>query len=88
MTGLHNLTGILDHLQGHGEFSASEKSIIVYLNVMNFKAFNQRYGFLGGNQYLKGLAEEIQSIFKEELVARTSGDQFIILANSLDEKRY
>ncbi|SDA54135.1 diguanylate cyclase (GGDEF) domain-containing protein [Butyrivibrio sp. INlla18] len=87
LTGLHNLTGVLDHLQGHGDFSASEKSIIVYLNVMNFKAFNQRYGFLGGNQYLKGLAEEIQSIFKEELVARTSGDQFIIIANSLDEKK-
>ncbi|MBO6241346.1 MAG: bifunctional diguanylate cyclase/phosphodiesterase [Butyrivibrio sp.] len=85
LTGLHNLTGILDHLQGHGEYAASEKTVIIYLNVMNFKSFNQRYGFSGGNEFLKGLANEIQSIFSDELVARTGGDQFIVLSNSIEE---
>ncbi len=85
LTGLHNLTGILDHLQGHDEYSASEKTVIIFLNVMNFKAFNQKYGFIGGNQFLKGIATEIQSIFSDELVARTGGDQFIILSNTISE---
>ena len=86
LTGLHNLNGVLSHIQGKGKHSASGSSVIIYLNVMNFKSFNQKYGFVGGNEFLKGVAKEIQTIFKNELAARTSGDQFIILADSLDEK--
>jgi len=86
LTGLHNLNGILSHIQGNGKHSAKGSSVIIYLNVMNFKAYNQKYGFAGGNEFLKGVAKEIQTIFKDELAARTSGDQFIILTNSLDEK--
>ncbi len=86
LTGLHNLNGILSHLQSHDKYAASSSSVIIYLNVMNFKSFNQRYGFVGGNEYLRGVAMEIQDIFSDELAARTSGDQFIILGKSLDEK--
>ncbi len=86
LTGLHNLNGILSHLQGHDKHSASSSSVIIYLNVMNFKSFNQKYGFVGGNEFLRGIAAEIQNIFSDELAGRTSGDQFIILAKSLDEK--
>lgn len=86
LTGLCNLNGILSHIQGHGEHSASGSSVIIYLNVMNFKSFNQRYGFEGGNEFLRGLADEIKDIFNGEIAARTGGDQFIIHAKSLDEK--
>lgn len=85
LTGLHNINGVLDHLQGRGEYAASESSVIIYINVMNFKSFNQRYGFSGGNEFLRGVAGEIRKIFPEGLAARTGGDQFIILAKSLDE---
>ena len=85
LTGLLNLNGILSHLQGHDNYSADSSSVIIYLNVMNFKSFNQRYGFAGGNEFLRGLAGEIKEIFPDELIARTSGDQFIILAKSLSE---
>ena len=86
LTGLYNLNGILNHLQGHETRDAEGSIVIIYLNVMNFKSFNQRYGFVGGNEFLRGLAEEIKGLFPKELIARTAGDQFIILANSLDEK--
>ncbi len=86
LTGLYNLNGILSHLQSHDKSAADSSSVIIYLNVMNFKAFNHRYGFVGGNEFLRGLAGEIKGLFPEELIARTAGDQFIILANSLDEK--
>ena len=85
LTGLHNLNGALSHLQGHGKHAAGSSSVIIYLNVMNFKSFNQRYGFVGGNEFLRGLAEEIKCLFPDELIARTAGDQFIILAKSLEE---
>ena len=82
LTGLYNLNGILSHLQSHDKSAADSSSVIIYLNVMNFKAFNHRYGFVGGNEFLRGLAGEIKGLFPEELIARTAGDQFIILANS------
>ncbi len=84
LTGLHNLTGVLDHLQGNGEYSASGITMVIYLNIMNFKSFNQRFGFLGGNEFLEGVATEIEKIFDQSLIART-GDQFIILSKKLQE---
>ncbi len=86
LTGLLNLKGILRLLQDDAANAASTFSVIVYLNVMNFKGFNQQYGFAGGNEFLKGLASEIKGIFFNETIARTGGDQFIILAKSIEEK--
>ena len=85
LTGFYNLNGILSRLQGRDKHAADDSSVIIYLNVMNFKSFNQRYGFSGGNEFLRGLAEEIKVLFPVELIARTSGDQFIIHAKSLSE---
>ena len=75
LTGLHNLNGALSHLQGHGKHAATGSSVIIYLNVMNFKSFNQRYGFAGGNEFLRGIASEIKEIFPDELAARAGADQ-------------
>ena len=86
LTGFLNLNGILSKLQGYDEYAASDKPVIIYLNVMNFKAFNQKYGFSGGNEFLRGIALDIQNIFNRELIARTGGDQFIILANSREDQ--
>lgn len=86
LTGLHNLTGILEHLQGHDQYSASDSTVIIYINVMNFKVFNQKYGFAGGNDFLRGMAHELKKLFPDELVARTSGDQFIVLGNSIEKE--
>ena len=86
LTGLHNLTGILEHLQGHDQYSASDSTVIIYINVMNFKVFNQKYGFAGGNDFLRGMAHELKKLFPDELVARTSGDQSIVLGNSIEKE--
>ncbi|WP_026516446.1 bifunctional diguanylate cyclase/phosphodiesterase [Butyrivibrio sp. MC2021] len=86
LTGLLNLTGILDVIRDGGQDLVNEGAVIIYLNVMNFKAFNQRYGFAGGNEFLRGLAREIQGIFSDDFAARTSGDQFIILTKSLEKE--
>ncbi len=85
LTGLLNLNGALSHIQHHAWDSDGGYSVIVYLNVMNFKLFNQQYGFVGGNEFLRGIAGEIQSIFSDEVIARTGADQFIILSKTLKE---
>ncbi|MCR5155968.1 MAG: GGDEF domain-containing phosphodiesterase [Butyrivibrio sp.] len=86
LTGFLKLNGILSHIQSYGQEDEKAGVVIIYLNVMNFKTFNKRYGFAGGNEFLKGLAAEIRSIFPDELVARTGGDHFIIYGRSLEEK--
>lgn len=86
LTGLLNLTGIIEVIQERGQDLVAEGAVIIYLNVMNFKAFNQRYGFAGGNDFLRGLAMEIGSVFVEDQAARTGGDQFIILTKSRDRQ--
>ena len=86
LTGLLNLNGILRHVNEAKNKGDGIYSVIVYLNVMNFKAFNQQYGFAGGNEFLKGLSDEIQHIFSDEKIARTGGDQFIILSKSHDKE--
>ncbi len=85
LTGLLNLRGILRFVQEDSTNVVSEYPVIIYINVMNFKLFNQQYGFAGGNVFLKGVATEIQGIFSNETIARTNGDQFIILAKTMDE---
>ena len=87
LTVLHNLNGVLSFLHAHdNKYFANVGAVIIYLNVMNFKTFNQRYGFVGGNEFLRGMATEIKALFPEELIARTGGDQFIILGKFLGEK--
>ncbi len=85
LTGLLTLTGILRKLQMRDNHVVSGDTAIIYLNVMNFKAFNQRYGFAGGNELLRGLASEVKSIFSDDYSARTGGDQFIILTKSKNQ---
>lgn len=86
LTGFYNLNGILNQLQSPDNQAAVGSSVIIYLNVMNFKSFNQKYGFAGGNEYLRGLASEIRALFPDELVGRAGADHFIILTKSLDDK--
>ncbi len=87
LTGLLNLNGILRCVNESKNKGDSIYSVIIYLNVMNFKAFNQQYGFAGGNEFLKGFSDEIQHIFSDEMIARTGGDHYIILSKSNDKEK-
>ena len=53
---------------------------LLFINVVNFKAYNDRRGFASGNVFLKRIAECIKSIFPEELSCRLSDDHFMALA--------
>ena len=53
----------------------------IYFDMVNFKTYNERYGFAGGNVFLIKMAEAICEIFPECIVARLSDDRFIILGD-------
>lgn len=56
-----------------------QKPVIVYLNVLNFKYFNEQYGFDEGDKLLRYIASSIQELFPVRSVTRVSGDHFLMM---------
>jgi len=52
----------------------------VFMDIGNFKNYNEKYGFSAGNAFLKIFGQYIIEEFPDELVARYSDDHFIVLA--------
>jgi diguanylate cyclase (GGDEF)-like protein len=64
------------------------RSVIIILDIDNFKNINDTYGHLIGDQVLKQLAQLIvNNVRKSDTVSRFGGEEFIILASriSLEE---
>ena len=77
VTGLHTLTGFFSFLRSIP--AAQDKSgAVIFLDILNFKDFNQRYGFASGDDLLRGVAHEITRLFPECVACRSSADHFII----------
>lgn len=55
---------------------------ILYLDIENFKAYNEKHGFPAGDELLRTVAQELTRIFDNELVARFSDDHFVALCSS------
>jgi diguanylate cyclase (GGDEF)-like protein len=52
---------------------------LLYLDIVNFKTYNERYGFTEGNELLKTYAGMIQEVFPEGETARLADDHFVVL---------
>lgn len=63
----------------------NEPFTILLLSLRGFKTINDRLGQVGGNILLQKLSEFLQSIAKENLIFRYSGDEFAILINGSRE---
>ena len=57
---------------------------LIYFDIVNFKTFNERYGFTGGNELLVTMANGLSEIFPHGLCARLSDDHFIVLTDDDD----
>lgn len=83
LTGLPNLHKFqydaMEFLQsGKIDFSTWR---FVFMDISNFKNYNEKYGFSAGNSFLKIFGQYILEEFPTELVARYSDDRFIVLAS-------
>lgn len=55
-------------------------SVLIYLDVDNFKVVNDRLGHIKGDQVLADLAQRVQkSLRSEDVLARVGGDEFAVL---------
>ena len=64
------------------------KKIFLFLNIENFKTYNDQYGYQSGNDYLRKLAILIKDTFEGDPVARQSDDHFVVLTDTdkVDER--
>ena len=58
--------------------------VFLFLNVHNFKAFNDQRGFEGGNNFLVALGRKISEVFHDSLYGRQGDDHFAVLTTSKD----
>ena len=55
---------------------------ILYMDIENFKAYNDKHGFGAGDLLLRKVATGLEEIFAGEMVARYSDDHFVALCES------
>lgn len=66
-------SGEMNHM-----FGGSTAFVLFYFDVDHFKAFNDRYGHIAGDELLKEFARRLEAVFKsKEGLLRIGGDEFI-----------
>ncbi|MEK6645272.1 MAG: GGDEF domain-containing protein [Candidatus Firestonebacteria bacterium] len=82
LTGLHNYGYFQEQLDEEIKSSKEDKRefALVMLDLDNFKKYNDTYGHLQGNIYLKNIANSIKEVVgPDKLLARYGGDEFVVL---------
>ena len=83
LTGLMSFEYFILQVRDRIETYNIQKSDSVYLfiNVTNFKVYNDQKGFEQGNEFLKTIGQIIAGVFNElSLVCRQSDDHFVVFA--------
>ena len=81
LTGIHNMVYFrseADKLLGYVT-TDKENAVFLFFDIINFKYYNEKYGFHEGNSLLKSVAGMIDERFKGSLVSRFSDDHFVVL---------
>lgn len=61
-----------------------KKLAIIFIDIDNFKDINEKYGYLGGDKVLKIITKRLKEVInKKDILARYSGDEFILLVENI-----
>ena len=84
LTGLSNMYNF-QHMAAvklQNKRTVLEKLRFIYMDIENFKNYNEKYGFRSGNNFLRTIGQFISQVFEGELVARFSDDHFVALVSA------
>jgi diguanylate cyclase (GGDEF)-like protein len=88
LTGLPNRTLFTDRLR-QSALSLERKgrgAMLLYLDLDNFKAINDRFGHAAGDCLLVETAGRLRQLIRSaDTVGRLGGDEFVVLAEDLDD---
>ena len=85
--GIDPLTGAMDMTMFvrdaeriiHNTLDKDRKVDFIYINIENFKVFNEQNGFTAGDELLKYVADQLKLHFPGRQVARFADDHFVVL---------
>ncbi len=77
LTGLYNFNGFLSIVSSQlSTISKGQYSVMVLIDIFNFKYVNQIYGLETGDYVLKTVASRLLLYLPGSIIARISGDEF------------
>ncbi|MFN3967050.1 MAG: response regulator, partial [Endomicrobiia bacterium] len=84
LTGLQGIVAIEEEIKTH--LSSGEEFAIFYLDIDNFSAYNEKYGFEKGNNLIKSLSNiirhSVKAIEKEKgFIGHILGDDFVLVVS-------
>ena len=84
LTGMNNYSYFpalaKEYIQGVTENFG--ENVFLFLDVHNFKAFNDQRGFEAGDKFLVAIGKYISDIFSDSLCARQADDHFVVLTKT------
>ena len=86
LTGMYNYNYFaeLAREQVKGLAGDLHENVFLFLDVHNFKAFNDQRGFEEGDKFLASLGGYISEVFRDSLCARQADDHFVVLTKIRD----
>ncbi len=86
LTGLFNMPRFYECVQEElgKEDTRKLKNTIVYMDISDFKLFNERFGFQKGDELLYKVARKLWQSFDEHIIARFSDDHFVVYTHDED----
>ncbi len=84
LTGINNMSyfrNVTEQMLADPKTDNSSK-LFLFLDIENFKSFNNKYGFEKGSELLKSFASKILVAFSGSMVARFSDDHFVVFTKS------
>ncbi len=79
LTGIHNMLYFRMEAAKKLEMPEKTELAFLFLDIENFKSYNETYGFRNGNELLNKTAVLLKSTFGDSLTARMSDDHFVVL---------
>lgn len=77
LTGIHNMVYFRQEAENIN--NNIEGKLFLFFDLENFKSYNEKYGFHEGNELLIKMANAMEEVFADSLVARYSDDHFVVL---------
>ena len=87
LTGLYNRRGLVQFGQHDITLviQTSTSLAAIFLDIDNFKIFNDRYSYDVGDQVLRAIAAQVQrGVPDTSLICRYGGEEFVVLLPGLD----
>ncbi|MCR4656431.1 MAG: bifunctional diguanylate cyclase/phosphodiesterase [Lachnospiraceae bacterium] len=83
LTGVHNMRYFYENVPEILILSGSRvhEKVFMFLDIENFKNYNDQFGFIKGNELLTRTGKLIEEVYEGSLVARHSNDHFLVLTD-------